>query len=89
MHYPIKRLLWGGDEKDTFPVEYKMNTRVRLRAYFDRYGFEEIAFAYLDDLSVFGNHPFMNRVELVTWRTLRRLGVRYPENCLLGVYRRR
>ncbi len=27
LHYPLKRLLWGGEERDTFPVAYRMNTR--------------------------------------------------------------
>ena len=26
-HHPIKKLFWGGEEEDTFPVEYKMNSR--------------------------------------------------------------
>jgi SAM-dependent methyltransferase len=88
LHYPVKKLLWGGDEKDTFPVEYKMNTRRVLEKHFNRHAFREVAFAYLDDLCVFGNYSFLNRLELGAWRTLHALGLTYPENCLLGIYRR-
>ena len=86
LHYPIKKLFWGGEEKDTFPTVYKMNTRRRLRTVFGECGFEERYFAYLDDLSVFGRFKFLNYVELLAWRVLRRLRLRYPENCLLGIY---
>jgi 2-polyprenyl-3-methyl-5-hydroxy-6-metoxy-1,4-benzoquinol methylase len=86
LHHPLKRLFWGGDERDTFPIRYKMNSRRRLRRLFECYGFRECAFAYLDDLSAFGNFRYMNSVELTLWRMCRALGIRYPENCLLGVY---
>ena len=86
LHYPIKKLFWGGEEKDTFPTVYKMNTRWRLRKVFGECGFKERYFAYLDDLSVFGGVKFLNYVELLMWRVLGRLRLRYPENCLLGVY---
>jgi hypothetical protein len=87
-HYPIKRLLWGGQEKDTFPVAYKMNTRQRLKALFKQGGFAETLFLYLDDCGTFGHFKRLNWLELHCWRLLRRLGLRYPENCLLGVYRK-
>jgi SAM-dependent methyltransferase len=88
VHHPIKKLLWGSDEKDTFPVHYKMNTRRALRAFFEREGLFESRFAYLDDLSTFGGLRLLNGAELLLWRGMRKLRLRYPENCLLGVYRR-
>ena len=86
LHYPIKRLFWGGDEKDTFPTTYKMNTRRHLGSLFGDGGFAERYFAYLDDLCVFRHFKPLNYLELVTWRTLKQLHTRYPENCLLVVY---
>ena len=88
-HHPIKKLFWGGEEEDTFPVEYKMNSRAVLKALFEAHGFREMSFAYLDDLSTFGQFRIGGYLELLLWRTLRQVGLRYPENCLLGVYQKR
>lgn len=88
LHHPIKRLVWGTDEKDTFPVVYKMNTRSRLRSLFGRHGFREVHFAHLDDCRAFANFWLLNLVEMWTWRGLRAVGLCYPETCLLGVYER-
>jgi SAM-dependent methyltransferase len=88
LHHSIKRLVWSGEEEDTFPVFYRMNTRAELRDLFRRGGFVERAFARLDDLSVFGQFWSLNYLELILWRGLKRLGVGYPESCLLGVYQR-
>ena len=87
-HHPIKKLFWGGEEEDTFPVQYKMNSRVVLQELFEANGFREVAFAYLDDLSTLGQFRFGSRIELLSWRVLKSLGLRYPENCLLGVYQK-
>jgi SAM-dependent methyltransferase len=89
LHHPVKRLLWGGAAEDTFPVVYRMNTRRRLRQLFEAGNFEEVGFAYLDDLSVLGRFKFLSRCELFAWRTCGQLGVSYPENCLLGIYQRK
>ena len=89
MHYPIKRWFWGGQSEDTFPVHYRINTRRALRAHFDTAGFDEEAFIRADDLSTFGQFKTLNYGELLLWRGLRRLGVSYPEHCLVGLYRRR
>ena len=89
LHQPIKRLLWRTEAKDTFPTCFRMNTRRRLRALFDAGGFDEAGFAYLDDCRSFARFPPLLLAELSLWRGLRALGCSYPENCLLGVYRRR
>ena len=86
LHHPIKKLFWEGDEEDTFPTAYLMNTREQLQSVFAAGGFEERYFAYLDDLSVFGRFKSLNYVELAGWRAMNGLGMTYPENCLLGVY---
>jgi len=88
LHHPIKRLFWGGEEEDTFPAYYLMNTREQLRSVFEANGFQEASFTKLDDLSVFGERKILNLVELSTWRALRRIGFSYPERCILAMYRR-
>jgi hypothetical protein len=88
LHHPIKHMLWKTEEKDTFPVAYRMNTRRRLRRLFEGHGFREVAFNYLDDCRTFaGSRPLLF-MELSVRRGLNALGLRYPENCLLGVYER-
>jgi 2-polyprenyl-3-methyl-5-hydroxy-6-metoxy-1,4-benzoquinol methylase len=88
LHHPIKRLLWNTEEKDTFPVTYKMNSRKRLAELFQRYGFRERYFTYLDDCRTFHSFQVLNTLELSLWRWFTAMGVNYPENCLLGVYER-
>lgn len=88
LHLKVKRKLWGGEDKDTFPTVYKMNTRRDLAKLLAVAGFVEDAFEYLADTRVSAHYRLWNILELTTWRLLGRLGVMYPENCLLGVYRR-
>ena len=87
-HHPIKTLFWGGEEEDTFPVAYRMNSRGVLKDLFHSGGFHEVSFAFLDDLSTFGQFKAASYLELVGWRALKGLGMRYPESCLLGVYQK-
>lgn len=86
LHHPLKRLLWNTEEKDTFPVAYRMNTRQALQGLFAAHGMCECSFTYLDDCRSFARFAGLNALELSAWRLLRRLGWHYPENCLLGVY---
>jgi len=85
-HHAVKRLLWGTSPRDTFPVAYRMNTRSRLRRLFERAHFREVWFAYLDDCRTFGRFRSANWFELAVWALLQRLGVHYPELCILGLY---
>lgn len=89
IHFKIKKFFWGGEESDTFPVVYRMNTRRELYKLFARHGFVEKDFLYLDDLSVFSRFKFLNLCELMIWKILNSIGLRYPENNLLGIYRSR
>lgn len=89
LHHPIKRVLWGTEEKDTFPVVYRMNTRRRLAGLLGRYDLSERLFWYLDDCRVSASFRQLHRLELSLWRGLRTVGLRYPESCLLGVYEKR
>jgi len=85
-HYPIKKLFWGGEEKDTFPTCYKMNTRKSLKKLFISNGFKEDLFMYLDDCVMFSKSKFLNLQELYLWRFFKKIGKPYPENCILSVY---
>lgn len=86
-HQRIINFLWGPG-RETFPVEYRMNTRGDLSAVMRNAGFEESTFTYLDDCRTLGRFQFGNRLELLLWKSLNAIGLRYPETCLLGVYRR-
>jgi SAM-dependent methyltransferase len=88
LHNPIKRVLWQTDEKDTFPVVYQMNTKKKLVYLFEKYGFKEFYFAYLDDCRTFSRFRSAMFIELSCWRILHALDFLYPENCLLGIYQR-
>jgi len=87
-HHFSKKLLWGGDKKDTFPVTYLMNTRSRLNKLFAAAGFREVKFLRLDDCRTLAGWKTTLVLELTIWKALRFLGIGYPESCLLGVYER-
>jgi 2-polyprenyl-3-methyl-5-hydroxy-6-metoxy-1,4-benzoquinol methylase len=88
LHHLPKRLLWQTDPKDTFPVAYHLNTRRVLRRIFEQHRFREAAFGHLDDCRTFSRFRSLLTLELCLWRGLRAIGLRYPENCLLGIYER-
>ncbi len=89
LHHPVKRLIWHTEEEDTFPTVYGMNTRRRLRHLFERGGFQETAFAYLDEATLLGKRPRMvYYVQLLLWRILQSAGLKCPENSLLGIYQK-
>jgi hypothetical protein len=88
LHHVIKQLMWGTEERDTFPVRYRMNTRQRLADLFKAGGFREHYFQYLDDATLFFRFPRLHRLELTLWKLFNALGLKYPENCLLGIYER-
>jgi len=88
LHDPIKRFFWGTEEKDTFPVWYRMNTRKELGNLFGQWGFKESFFVYLDDCRTLAGFRATLLLELCSWRVFHAIGLGYPENCLLGVYER-
>lgn len=89
LHHPVKRVLWGTEEKDTFPVANRMNTRGTLRRLFEARGFDETWFAYLDDCRTLGGFRPTAWLELALWRCLRALRLHYLDVCICGVYRKR
>jgi SAM-dependent methyltransferase len=88
LHHPIKHFFWRTEAKDTFPTTFKMNTRRTLAELFSSHGFEEDGFWYLDDCRSLNRFRLLNVLELSARLVLNKAGLRYPENCLLGVYRR-
>lgn len=86
LHNPLKRLVWLTEERDTFPVAYRMNTRRTLHRLFADAGLREAAFAELDDARTFAQFRVPNHAELLALSAFRAVGLRYPEHCLLGVY---
>ena len=87
-HQPVKKLIWGTEEKDTFPTCFLMNTRRELARLFERVDFDEVLFEYLDDCRSSANSKPLQYAELAVCRGLNAVGITYPENCLLGVYRK-
>ena len=88
VHHRLKRLAWDVQERDTFPVEYRMNTRKTLSRLFREGGFSEDSFYYLDDCRSSTKSRFFNTIELMLWRFFRALGMHYPERCILASYRK-
>ncbi|MBB1125370.1 class I SAM-dependent methyltransferase [Thiospirillum jenense] len=88
IHHFFKKILWRTEKRDTFPVQFKMNTRKNLFKLFQHHHFKEVHFTYLDDCRTFSRFFFLNYMELLLMKGLRQLGLRYPENCLLGVYQK-
>jgi 2-polyprenyl-3-methyl-5-hydroxy-6-metoxy-1,4-benzoquinol methylase len=87
-HHSIKRLLWRTEEKDTFPVTYKMNTRAELGRLFKAAGFRESHFAYVADCRLFFRFGLLHKCELAAWTFCKAVGVPYPENCIVAAYTR-
>ena len=87
-HQGLKRLVWDAQARDTFPTAFKLNTRKALAHHCSNHGLSEVFFAYLDDCRTFAGFRWLNYVELSVQKLLRSVSVRYPENCLLGVYRK-
>jgi SAM-dependent methyltransferase len=88
LHQCTRARLWGSAPQDTFPTTYRMNTRKRLLRLFSSSGFAEESFYYLNDCCTLARWKWTTLLELSAERALRGLGVRYPEVCLLGVYRK-
>ena len=87
-HHWAKGLFWDAEEKDTFATAYRMNTRRALRELFAQAGFAEEKFVRLDDCRTLGMWRWSSAMELAIWKVLHAIGLHYPENCLLGIYRK-
>lgn len=88
VHFPIKKVFWGGEEKDTFPVAYKMNSLSKLRKLFGDQGFTTEMLELVADCSTTSKWQILNTLELSAWKALSTLNVPYPESCVLAVFRK-
>jgi 2-polyprenyl-3-methyl-5-hydroxy-6-metoxy-1,4-benzoquinol methylase len=88
LHHPIKKLFWFTQKQDTFPVAYRMNTRTALQRVMTANGLSEDSFRYLDDCRTLFRFEKLHFAELRVWRMFKAMGWTYPENCLLGIYRK-
>lgn len=89
IHHPVKRFFWGTEERDTFPVEFKMNTRTDLARLAEYADMDVVSYGLYADCSVFSRFRWLNRFELAVWKILDRLGATYPESCIIAVFRKR
>ncbi len=89
LHHTLKKIIWDTEERDTFPVQYKMNTHKDLKHLFYENGFEEIYFAHIDDCRATGKFYFLNYLELSVWKLLNKIGLHYPETCILTVCKKK
>jgi len=87
-HSRVTGYFWGTKDEDVFPTCYKLNTRAALSRYFSQNGFREVAFRHLDNCQVLQRWTLASRAELMLWRVLHTMGLRYPETELLAVYQR-
>jgi len=89
-HHGIKKIFWGGEAKDTFPIAYKMNSKKELDFLFlEDSEYDPILFEYLDDVSATIEHDFLNRIEMFFWKVMKIFGLRYVENNILAVYKKK
>lgn len=89
VHHAPKRFFWGVEERDTFPVEYKMNTKPELDNVFFKNGFENECFLHLDDCRTLTKYKLGLRSELYARKVLNFLNLHYPEVCILSIYRKK
>lgn len=78
----------GWTSGGTFPTVYHMNTRKQSQRLFKAEGFVEESFLYLDDCRALARWRLTSMIELLAQRALRAVGLRYPDVCLLGIYRK-
>jgi SAM-dependent methyltransferase len=86
VHHALKGLVWEAQQRDTFPVEYRMNTRKDLSFLFARFGLEEKSYRLLGDCRTFQKWKLTNLLELLVWKLLGSVGLTYPEVCVLATY---
>ncbi len=89
---PLRRAVmrgFGGAAGDVFPTFYRLNRRATLRAQAAANGLDEVCFRRIDDCRASQPWPLVHGVELRWRRIWRRIGLAYPESCLLAVFERR
>lgn len=87
-HHAPKRFFWNVEERDTFPVEYKMNTQSALQNLFSGTRFTNTHFMYLDDCRTLAGFKAGLYLELFVRKILNFFRLHYPELCILSVYKK-
>jgi 2-polyprenyl-3-methyl-5-hydroxy-6-metoxy-1,4-benzoquinol methylase len=85
LHNPLKWLIWRTESRDTFPTEYKLNTKADQQRWAEASGLRLAYFSLLDDCRVSVGYKALHWLELNTMRALNAIGWRYPEMCILSV----
>lgn len=88
LHNTFKRLIWNSEERDTFPIAYKLNTRADLARHTRSCGLSEVSYRVIDDCRITENYRPLQWLELRSRKLLRLIRLRYPESCILAVYRK-
>lgn len=88
-HHWTKKIFWGTEAQDTFPVAGKMNTKKALTTLFEEAEMDCVFYQVLPDCRVFSRYRCLNRLELMLWRACRKIRMPYPECCILAIFERR
>lgn len=86
LHRAAMHALFRGEDRDVFPAYYRINTPGRLRRLLT--GFEAERMQLIDDCRITLRWPRLHAAELAGRAALRRLGLPYPERCILAEFRR-
>jgi SAM-dependent methyltransferase len=84
LHNPLKWLIWRTESRDTFPVEYKLNTRTDQERWAESSGLRLSFFCLVDDCRVSIGYRTLHWLELRAMSVFNALGMRYPEMCILS-----
>jgi SAM-dependent methyltransferase len=88
LHHRIKKLFWGSQQRDTFPVAYKMNRPGALKRLATAFNLEPVSVSVIPDCRIFAAFRVLNWLELCFWRACRAFQLPYPESCILAVFER-
>lgn len=88
LHNPLKRVLWSTEARDTFPTQYKLNTKEALEHHSRIAGLQQIHYVRLDDCRITNAYKHLNHFELRLRDLLRAVGIPYPEACIVSVLKK-
>lgn len=85
-HQFAKRALWQTEDKDSFPTMYRMNRKSKLCTMMSAHGFQTNMVSVVPDASIFWRFPKIRNAELAFLRGTQKLGLPYPDTCLLATF---
>jgi 2-polyprenyl-3-methyl-5-hydroxy-6-metoxy-1,4-benzoquinol methylase len=88
IHERIRLALWQSSPRDTFPTVYQMNTQAELLRLFSTIGFFEEKFLNINDCRIFERWKITSALELWVENEFKKRNLRYPESCIIGIYRK-